>query len=208
MIQVFCDGLCEPRNPGGVATWGYVIYRGGQRLAADSGVVGQGRGMTNNVAEYTAVIEAMRRLLDTHIQGEQVVVKTDSQLVVHQLTGQWAVKAPTLRPLYRQAARLSRQLGRVRFRWIPREQNEEADALSVAAYVAEQERKRWERAASVTLEKVGAGQFVANGKYSVDTQAGTCTCPDFRGRHTARYPIRCKHLLAAEQAERDDDQDL
>jgi ribonuclease HI len=42
MIQVFCDGLCEPRNPGGVATWGYVIYRGGQRLASDSDVIGQG----------------------------------------------------------------------------------------------------------------------------------------------------------------------
>jgi ribonuclease HI len=197
MISIYCDGLCEPRNPGGIATWGYVAYKAGQRLTSARGVVGQGRGMTNNVAEYTAIIEALRWLLDAGHHGQTAIIQTDSQLAVFQLRGIWAVKSDRIRPLYREAGRLARELGPVRFAWIPREDNEEADALSVVAYVEAQEAKRRERAGSVALERLGPARFLANGKYAVDTGAGTCTCPDFKNRHTPRFPIRCKHLLVA-----------
>ncbi len=197
MIQVWCDGLCEPRNPGGMATWGYVIYRDGERLLAGKGVVGEGKGMTANVAEYTALIEAMRWLLGAGYQKRETVLHTDSQMAVRQLEGEWAVKSHRIRSIHKQAKRLKWQFRKIRFVWVPRRQNEEADALSVEAYVEAREEKRRERAAAVALERHGPNQFLANGKYSVDTEANTCTCPDYKRRHSARYPIRCKHLLAA-----------
>ncbi len=55
LIVVHIDGLCEPVNPGGTATFGYVIRDdSGSILASKSGIVGKGPTMTNNVAEYTA----------------------------------------------------------------------------------------------------------------------------------------------------------
>src|SRR5512137_2298452 len=58
MISIYFDGLCRPRNPGGVATYGYVIYRDGEKIKSGYGVVGSGPGMTNNVAEYSALKQA------------------------------------------------------------------------------------------------------------------------------------------------------
>ena len=87
------------------------------------------------------------------------------------------------------------QFRRIRFVWVPREQNEEADTLSVAAYVEVQEKKRRDCVAAVTLEKREPSRFLTNGKYLVNTEVGACTCPDFRRRHTVRFSIRCKHLL-------------
>ena len=39
MITIYFDGLCRPRNPGGVATYGYVIYRDGGKVKSGYGVV-------------------------------------------------------------------------------------------------------------------------------------------------------------------------
>ena len=58
MITLYFDGLCRPRNPGGVATYGYVIYKDGKKVKRGYGVVGSGTGMTNNVAEYSALKRA------------------------------------------------------------------------------------------------------------------------------------------------------
>ncbi len=56
LMVVNIDGLCEPVNPGGIATYGYVIRdESGSLIAKKSGVVGKGAGMSNNVAEYAAL---------------------------------------------------------------------------------------------------------------------------------------------------------
>ena len=44
MITIYFDGLCRPRNPGGVATYGYVVYKDGKKVKSGSGVVGSGAG--------------------------------------------------------------------------------------------------------------------------------------------------------------------
>src|SRR5712692_8028179 len=54
-LTIFCDGACQPVNPGGTASWGFVI----KRRAKDYGIVGTGSSMSNNVAEFRAVVMAL-----------------------------------------------------------------------------------------------------------------------------------------------------
>ncbi|MDH7596952.1 MAG: ribonuclease HI [Methanothrix sp.] len=132
MITVFFDGLCSPRNPGGVAAYGYLIYRNGELLHRGWGVVGEGRGMTNNVAEYEALLAAIR-WIQKNAHGESVVFKGDSRLVIKQMSGEWKVRSDTSR---RYVPLIKSMLEGIdhKFVWIPREENVEADALSKHAY--------------------------------------------------------------------------
>jgi ribonuclease HI len=137
MMEVFVDGACEPVNPGGIATYGFVIFRSGERVESGFGTV-EKEDTSNNVAEYTAVIQALKRLLERGIRGEQVVFRSDSELLVNQLNGLYAVRAPRVVPLYEEAKALAARLealgNRLQFFWIPRERNGEADELSKRAY--------------------------------------------------------------------------
>lgn len=129
-ILVFCDGSCEPCNPGGYATWGWVAFQGGKEISHGSGCIGHGAGMSNNVAEYAAMLEVLRRAAE---KGISVSIHTDSQLVVNQVNGKWAVRAPHLQPLRSEASTLLRSTDST-LTWVPREENMRADALSKQAY--------------------------------------------------------------------------
>jgi len=133
-IIVWADGLCEPVNPGGIACYGWIASRDGLKLSEGLGVAARGSRATNNVAEYQAVIEALRWLLSAGHSGEPVELRSDSQLVTRQLAGDYAVRSGRIRPLYDQARALLSQFRDIRLRWVPRDQNEEADALSRCAY--------------------------------------------------------------------------
>ncbi len=132
MITLYFDGLCRPRNPGGVATYGYVIYVDGTKVKNGYGVVGSGTGMTNNVAEYSALRHAVEWVRENCTEDE-MVIKGDSQLVIHQLNGTWQVKSETSKKFIPEIRRLL-EGRKTRFVWIPREQNNEADQLSNVAY--------------------------------------------------------------------------
>jgi ribonuclease HI len=60
----------------------------------------------------------------------------DSQLVVRQYSGEYSVNAPLLIPLWQQLKKAASYFASVQLVWIPREQNEAADAESRAAYDA------------------------------------------------------------------------
>lgn len=131
MIEIFCDGLCEPQNPEGIATYGYVIYRDGQRIHDGIGVV-DAISTSNNVAEYTALIQALSYLQQCN---EKIVVKSDSELLIKQIIGEYEVRAKRIIPLYREATALIKKFPQISFVWIPREENAEADKLSGKAYI-------------------------------------------------------------------------
>jgi ribonuclease HI len=83
---------------------------------------------TNNVAEYAALLAALEYAL--RAGATSLHVRSDSQLLVRQILGEYRVKNPGLQPLFRRArARISR-LGRFRIEHVFREQNEAADALA------------------------------------------------------------------------------
>jgi ribonuclease HI len=132
-IIIYCDGLCEPVNPNGVATYGYVIYRDKEKLAESCNVIDH-TNTSNNVAEYTACIRALEYLIEMNLTMN-VTVRSDSQLLIYQLDGYYSVNAPRIIPLYGAVKKLVKRFKRVSFQWVSREQNEEADALSRKAYV-------------------------------------------------------------------------
>ena len=205
-ILVSCDGLCEPRNPGGTATFGWVARRGGELLASDCGVVARGHRATNNLAEYTAIIEALRWLDEAGHAGETIVLRSDSQLAIYQLDGIYAVRSPSIRPLWSEASRLARRFADLRFEWVRREQNKEADALTRKAYeasfsaedLAAQRATRMQRAGAMMSGAVRTStgwrvpSSTGRGSYDVRLEPDRlCSCPDFSRRH-----LDCKHIMA------------
>jgi len=136
MIEAYFDGLCEPKNPGGVATFGFLVLRDGKRIHEDSGLAATPytEGATNNVAEYTGVLRTLEWLLEKALQKEKILVRGDSELVIKQLKGEYKVKSPLLAPLYKKAREIALQFPALRFEHVPREQNREADKLTNLAY--------------------------------------------------------------------------
>lgn len=209
-VFLYCDGLCEPTNPGGTACYGWVAYRGGERLGQGKGVVCSGPGATNNVAEYSAVIAGLEWLLSQGLAGEEVVVRSDSELCISQLSGRYAVRSERLWPLYRRARGFIPRFKKVRFEWVPRFRNAEADRLSREAYAearfSGELESRLARAAGLVplVRPLGEGRFEVPSQsdpgtaYLVDLEGPSCSCPDFSNR--GPRGIRCKHILAAEAA--------
>jgi len=111
-------------NPG-PAAYGYV-------LEAEDGTVLDARGAaigiaTNNVAEYRALIEGLRRAVELGVAEIEVV--SDSELLVKQMRGEYRVKNEALRALSLEANELVRKLRRVTYTAVRREHNELADRL-------------------------------------------------------------------------------
>jgi ribonuclease H / adenosylcobalamin/alpha-ribazole phosphatase len=101
----------------------------GRVLAERAASVGRA---TNNVAEYGGLVAGLQAALDLDPTAE-VEVRMDSKLVVEQMSGRWQIKHPDMKQLALQAQRLARQLGQVRYTWVPRAQNGAADALANSA---------------------------------------------------------------------------
>jgi len=80
---------------------------------------------TNNMAEYEALIHALRRAGE--LEASSLQVYSDSELLVHQINGRYRVRAPHLQKLCQEAIRLMRAIGDVNISHIPREKNAEAD---------------------------------------------------------------------------------
>ena len=124
MITAYIDGGARG-NPG-PAGYGVRIEDAAgaliQELHAGLGIA------TNNVAEYNGLLAALRWAVE---HGEHDLhVRSDSELLVKQMRGEYRVKHPGLQPLYTEARRLIARLNRVRFEHVRRELNKEADRLS------------------------------------------------------------------------------
>ncbi len=134
-LTVYVDGLATPQNPG-TGTYGYLIYDGAKKLAEGSGLAGHD--VTSNYAEYTALVEALTRLRALGVEGD-ILIRSDSQLLVGQMTSGWKVKGGMYVEKLKEAKDLVKDFGSVRFEWIPREQNQEADLLTRIAYERHQQ---------------------------------------------------------------------
>jgi ribonuclease HI len=81
----------------------------------------------NNVAEYAALLEALQCALD--LKATALHVYTDSELVVKQMTGEYACRSPRLYSLHWMCRKLARSLN-FAIAHIPRERNSEANRLA------------------------------------------------------------------------------
>ena len=111
-------------NPGDAA-YGAVLMDAltGEVIAEAAECIGTA---TNNVAEYRGLIAGLE-LFNEHAPEADLEVRMDSKLVVEQMSGNWQIKHPDMKPLAMQAKRLA-PLGTT-FTWIPREQNKHADRI-------------------------------------------------------------------------------
>lgn len=127
MLILHADGGCFP-NPGN-GTYGVVAKVGGVVLATISERIGHA---TNNIAEWRGCIAALQYALDT--RAVSVELRMDSALVVNQVNGKWKIKNAGLKPLAEQGKSLLAELRArgsvVVVKWVPREQNTEADDLT------------------------------------------------------------------------------
>ena len=83
---------------------------------------------TNNVAEYSGLIAALRWAAAHGVST--LHVRADSELLVKQMRGEYKVKHAGLKPLFLQACALIRQVGDVSFEHVRREFNKDADRLA------------------------------------------------------------------------------
>lgn len=124
-LTVHTDGGSRG-NPGPSAV-GVVIESGTTPLAALGIYIGVG---TNNTAEYQAVITALSWIQEHGKDVTKISFFLDSQLVVSQLTGVYAVKHPDMKKLKTQVDHLLVSLPcPVSFSYVPRAQNKQADFL-------------------------------------------------------------------------------
>ena len=120
---LFTDGGARG-NPGPAAYAFVLEAEDGTILAAEGEAIGKA---TNNVAEYRGLVAGLARAVELAVA--EVEVRSDSELLVKQMRGEYRVKSPALRTLSLEAARLARRLDRVDYVHVPREHNELADRL-------------------------------------------------------------------------------
>ena len=111
-------------NPG-PAAYAYVLEADdGTVLAAHGEAIGVA---TNNVAEYRALVEGLRKAVELQVNDLEVV--SDSELLVNQMRGDYKVKNEALKVLWVDASELADKLRKVTFTAVRREHNELADRL-------------------------------------------------------------------------------
>ena len=118
------DGLSKG-NPGTAAIGATIKDERGKMLATISQRIGI---TTNNVAEYKALIAALKQALK--MKGTQVEIRADSELMIRQLSGRYKIKAEGLKPLYIEVTQLLARFESVSLKHIPRELNAQADKLA------------------------------------------------------------------------------
>jgi len=129
-IIVYTDGASRG-NPG-PASIGVVVYNDKKNILKKySKTIGE---TTNNDAEYQAVVFALKKMKaffgKKNIKNYEILIKSDSQLLVSQLTGKYKIKDSNIQKLFIQIWNLKIDYHKVDFKYIPREENKLADKLA------------------------------------------------------------------------------
>lgn len=125
-LTIFGDG--GSRGNPGEAAYGFAVFDTNNTLIyGEGGRIGID---TNNVAEYSAVVNALKWVLQTYPKAAIIHFKLDSLLVASQMNGKFKVKHPNMKKLYLVAKELEEKLSaQIIYSQIPRAQNTVADGL-------------------------------------------------------------------------------
>lgn len=134
MIEIYTDGSgTTAEKPCG---WAFVVVKDGEKLHEQCGSLPKG---TNNVAELTAAVKGLAYALLNH-SDEEIVLVSDSQLVLGYASGEYRIKAMHLSQLYCKLRRLYNHLS-AEGRWVKghsgNEYNELCDKLAKSARLEE-----------------------------------------------------------------------
>jgi ribonuclease HI len=123
-IVAYIDGGARG-NPGPAGYGVRIEDEHGTLISEFNGFLGTS---TNNVAEYNGLLAALRYAQE---HGHRIVrIKSDSELLVKQMRGEYRVKNAGLQPLYNQARAIALSLDRIVYEHVRREQNKDADRLA------------------------------------------------------------------------------
>ena len=124
-IIIYCDG--GSRNNPGPAAIGVYIPQSDKEYSKYLGTA------TNNEAEYQAIIFALKKIKQLIGKGKagnsEIEIRSDSELLINQLNGQYKIKEKNLVPFFIEIWNLKQDFAGVKFAQIPREQNKRADSL-------------------------------------------------------------------------------
>ena len=126
-LKVYTDGWSRG-NPGESGIWVYITDEQGleEKRYKYLGI------KTNNEAEYTAAFLGVKRCIE--LGATEIELYADSDLVIKQLSGIRKIKKDELKILHSEIKKLISECNiQIRYTWIPREQNKEADRLSNVA---------------------------------------------------------------------------
>lgn len=123
-LILYIDGSVEG-NPGPGAIGVVVEREDGVPVEAWGEAIGH---VTNNQAEYRALLAGLRKA--RQLGARAVTVRSDSQLLVRQLLGEYRVKDAKLKPLHEEARRLAGSFERFAIEHVLREANRAADRLA------------------------------------------------------------------------------
>ncbi|MDP8261521.1 MAG: ribonuclease HI family protein [Candidatus Kappaea frigidicola] len=123
-LTVFTDGASQG-NPGHAGAGIVIFDSNGKKIKEVSQYIGQA---SNNVAEYTALIIGLSEAAS--LKAKKVILKSDSELIVKQLNGQYKVKSDNIKALYFIASNLKKLFDHLTIKHIPRELNQDADSLA------------------------------------------------------------------------------
>jgi len=129
IVKIFIDGACQP-NPGSGGVGVHIILNESEETYSRplKNIV------TNNIAEYEALILSLKLILDKDITAEEIQIFSDSKLICMQFNNQWKCRDAKLLPLLKQAIELhSRIKSPLNLSLIPREENVVADKLAKSA---------------------------------------------------------------------------
>ena len=138
--------MCEPANPSGIACYGFVVK------TEKATVLYRGYGLVNsvkpfspesnsNAAEYDSAINAMEWLVENGYANDnddyEILVRGDCQLIMRKLKNRdYSPRAARMSPMYDRAIMIRSKfpVDSLRFEWIKRDENREADELAKKAY--------------------------------------------------------------------------
>lgn len=121
---LYTDGASR-NNPG--PSGGGAVLLGSDESRIDQTRQYFGANLTNNAAEYRALLMGLELVPD---DCETLVVRMDSELIIKQLQGEYAVRSENLKPYYKQVRSGLENIPRVVLEAVPREKNEAADRLA------------------------------------------------------------------------------
>ncbi len=132
-VIAYTDGASRG-NPGPAAAGFILTDSAGTQLQAKAFFIGR---TTNNVAEYTGIVKALEAV--KQIGAKQLIVFSDSELLVRQINGEYKVKSEQIRPLFQQAVKMLGEFENWKVQHIAREENKETDKLVNQALNLEQD---------------------------------------------------------------------
>jgi len=129
-IIIYTDGGSRG-NPGPAAIGMVFCNERGEIFKKYSQYLGDG--LTNNEAEYQAVIFALNKFKSLFgkklAQNSELEIRSDSELLTNQLNGKYKILTPEIQSFFLTIWNLKLDFKNVKFRFISREKNKEADRL-------------------------------------------------------------------------------